>query len=1587
MKLVTCSKAIIGLTLLTVIFGPPVQSADADIIFESATMGAAGQGKSAIAQRAGKRDLSRSSKATQSFAAPTVASAVKRPKPLRRHKPGSTNQERLRSLSQKFSEVEILLSGDFALAEISTLPRAPGSNLEVLNNPRRVRMQLPASEIEALAEQGAEVTILRNFILVEASTGEAHSLDGDVAVLASCSGTYEYGESSFDVDIPSNGDWAGSGMDFSGVSGGYTVTCIDVHYEIESSWVGFVYAELSDEDYLSFTYPLVDYVNGSISQTETGISAFNGKAVDQMWILWAREEYSSGGGYIDYWWIKLYYDAGSPSYCNASGGCGYEYIGNVQVGTINNSSGCSGYADYTAMTTEMEIETGYVITVTNGASIYPTDKCGIWVDWNQDLDFDDPAETITVSGNPGVGPYTATITPPAGANLGDTRLRICITDSYFDEPTPCGTISWGEFEDYGIIILPSGPQTRIYGKKWHDLNDNGQMDGGEPALSGWTIFLDEDRDGEIDPNDIVTTTDIQGNYEFTGMEPNEYYYVSEVDQSGWINTYPGAGGIHYRYWVEENNDVELNFGNYQLHNGDINGYKFHDVNNNGVWDNGEDPLSSWEIYIDENENGQWDSGEPKTTTNGSGYYEFTNLGPGYYDIIEVPQVGWFQTYPGLTSGRLWGLEGRGSEPSTIAEVNLVTMTVENRFAAPYNSVILGGGCLTAGPSTLFYCPLKMTGFQTADSLFFEIDSETGLVINQGVLEMPVNEVAWHCTWHNGILYVMSVVIPFPPAPQLPVTYLNRYDPFTKELLSRDQLIDVGCDGLAGDPYEDLLLCNLFVTRSLYEIDPHTANVVGTIGQQLVIGVDMAYTNGVLYKTFWASSKDDIHSLHREDGSLISSEKLDDYVGFDTITGGIGVKGGHRVWIGKKNVEANFGNRLDSEGAFSGTKYEDLNGNGQRDVNEPGMADWTIYVDLDGDMHPDACEPATVTDANGNWMINGLVYGRYFIREVQQKGYTCTEPGLGWIDVIDINRPRDIVFDDLRNLLYVSTEAGKIERFDLSANLFLSPVTVGGSPHGMDITDDYSSLYVADTQLSDGNGVVHKINLNTLNVTNLSYSVDEFEDGSYDIAIGSEGIALVTGSYSSSGWVPLHVLDTSTDTITVRPDVLGETTINDDVRVIRSYDRTTLWLVNNSSNGWIAVYDSPSDTFTGEKEYNEYLYDSSIALNRDGSMAAIQLNEHCRIVDSDFNMVMGLDDSRMGAEFDPSNDLYYQFHREWSTLLAYDTAVWELLDNVSTGLIAETYEKFARGETAVTADGRVLGITDPNYVALHRREYYTLALPGRTIGGLDFGNKTVLCGDIDGDRDVDIIDLACLCEDWLCNELTMDIAPPVRDYIVSMPDFARFANAWQSQKGEANWDAICDVAPAGGDESVDIKDLKVLTDEWLLEGMMYDSDIAGTNGPDGYVNLLDFACLAGNWKVAQNIIEYDEDFETGDFSNLPWVHAGDGPWTIDSFEYFEGSYSTKSADLPWGDESILSVTLACGKSNIYFMLRNGGGGSFGFRVDGELVFYRSEGEGNLDWSLVIVPVSAGMHTFEWHYEPSGFGENHAWIDAIRFLPIN
>ena len=101
----------------------------------------------------------------------------------------------------------------------------------------------------------------------------------------------------------------------------------------------------------------------------------------------------------------------------------------MQVGAIDNPTGGSSYTDYTHLSTAMQTETGYPITVTNGYPYDEYDRCGVWVDWNQDEIFDDAEETISISPGQtqpggGVVTFVGTITPAAEAALGSTRMRV-----------------------------------------------------------------------------------------------------------------------------------------------------------------------------------------------------------------------------------------------------------------------------------------------------------------------------------------------------------------------------------------------------------------------------------------------------------------------------------------------------------------------------------------------------------------------------------------------------------------------------------------------------------------------------------------------------------------------------------------------------------------------------------------------------------------------------------------------------------------------------------------------------------------------------------------------------------------------------------------------------------------------------------------------------------------------------------------------------------------------------------------------------------------------------------------------------------
>lgn len=345
---------------------------------------------------------------------------------------------------QQFVEAQIVPSQTFTIDDIAALPKAPGSDMEILND-GSVKVQIPADIAIDLSEQGNQIKTLRKFVLIEPSGIESE--------IQSATVSYEYGENLTDYAIPNNGSWTHSEINFSALPPNI-ITSIDMHCYMESSWIGYITADLTDIP-ITDEYRVVTNASGYISIPRTGIITFNGKTLNRTWALWACEPGGTGGAWLDYWWIKIYYTDPAP-YCPASGGCD-EYIYEVIVGDIDNVSDCNYYADYTdTHSTSMTVGSACpieIVTAIDGEPYwgYQGDRCGIWIDWNQDNDFDDTGEMVF--SEMGIGEFTTEITPPADALQGQTRMRIRL--AYNETLIPCGsTPTGGEVEDYTINVLP-----------------------------------------------------------------------------------------------------------------------------------------------------------------------------------------------------------------------------------------------------------------------------------------------------------------------------------------------------------------------------------------------------------------------------------------------------------------------------------------------------------------------------------------------------------------------------------------------------------------------------------------------------------------------------------------------------------------------------------------------------------------------------------------------------------------------------------------------------------------------------------------------------------------------------------------------------------------------------------------------------------------------------------------------------------------------------------------------------------------------------------------------------------------------------
>jgi hypothetical protein len=187
--------------------------------------------------------------------------------------------------------------------------------------------------------------------------------------------------------------------------------------------------------------------------------------------------------------------------------------------------------------------------------------------------------------------------------------------TYYIQVTSANGTS-GEYFLQKQTFLPGA----IYGRKFNDLNGSGTDLGSDPGLSGWTINLVDNS-----TNTIVqtTTTASGGGYSFP-IVPVGSYTVEEVQQSGWVQTYPQPvpPGTYSDTVTSAAVFIGQDFGNFQLIT--VSGTVFWDKNDNRVQDNGEPGLPNVTVYLD----------GVSVVTSGGGGYSFTGVGPGPHTLSE-----------------------------------------------------------------------------------------------------------------------------------------------------------------------------------------------------------------------------------------------------------------------------------------------------------------------------------------------------------------------------------------------------------------------------------------------------------------------------------------------------------------------------------------------------------------------------------------------------------------------------------------------------------------------------------------------------------------------------------------------------------------------------------------------------------------------------------------------------------------------------------------------------------------------------------------------------------------------------------------
>jgi len=231
----------------------------------------------------------------------------------------------------------------------------------------------------------------------------------------------------------------------------------------------------------------------------------------------------------------------SPGYCTPAASPTQGWMRTLCIGpSCHNTGNDGGYGDYTGIYGRLPRGNNYAISLRPGGGGGNPGPFiwRVWIDLNQDMDFDDNGELRFGTTSPSNSVVTGNFSIPNSAMNGATRMRVACGNTITG---PCDSIPFGEVQDYTILIAKpycnyganSSTSSWIQGFCVNTTCINNGNNGGyrstntssflgagnnysvtlTPGYSGtpvpvwWKIFLDLNLDGDYDDaNEMVFET-------------------------------------------------------------------------------------------------------------------------------------------------------------------------------------------------------------------------------------------------------------------------------------------------------------------------------------------------------------------------------------------------------------------------------------------------------------------------------------------------------------------------------------------------------------------------------------------------------------------------------------------------------------------------------------------------------------------------------------------------------------------------------------------------------------------------------------------------------------------------------------------------------------------------------------------------------------------------------------------------------------------------------------------------------------------------------------------------------------------------